>query len=245
MTIDLLSPYAKYRVFLCFLCKSFALIFNHEKAHRISKFSIKPFRTNSFRYLSVFLLNLKLTIMFNWKYIFCFHGPFFEEHWYALQAVVRTFPCFFFGYFRKCLARSEKLVYDNYGLWLGKPSPGKKLFQIWTCNLIGGWILLWGVQCTRTITLAIWLAPLAYGQQAYVMACCLSCVSASVRALTFSLNIFSKTTYWILMKFHRNVPGMVLFRISWKNLIPSKTLVAMATKLNFFWNLWKSSYQKP
>ena len=38
---------------------------------------------------------------------------------------------------------------------------------------------------------------------------------ASVRALTFSLNIFfSETTYQILMKFHRNVPAMVLFRIS-------------------------------
>ena len=37
----------------------------------------------------------------------------------------------------------------------------------------------------------------------------------SVRALTFSLNIFfSETTYWILMKFHKNVPAMVLFRIS-------------------------------
>ena len=56
-------------------------------------------------------------------------------------------------------------------------------------------------------------------------------VHASLHALTFYLNIFfSETTYWILMKFHRNVPAMVFFRISWKNLIPSKTLVAMATK---------------
>ena len=40
-------------------------------------------------------------------------------------------------------------------------------------------------------------------------------VRPSVRALTFSLNIFfSETTYWILIKFHRNVPAMVLFRIS-------------------------------
>ena len=38
---------------------------------------------------------------------------------------------------------------------------------------------------------------------------------ASVRPLTFSLNIFfSETTYRILMKFYRNVPAMVLFRIS-------------------------------
>ena len=57
--------------FLGFRCKSFAnrdysaLIFNYEKAHQISKFSIKPFRTISIGYLSVFLLNLKLTIMFN------------------------------------------------------------------------------------------------------------------------------------------------------------------------------------
>ena len=71
------------------------------------------------------------------------------------------------------------------------------------------------------------LAPLALGQQAYVMARCPSCVCPSIRALTFSLNIFfSETTCRILMKFHRNVPAMVLF-----NLIPSKTLVAMATKL--------------
>ena len=53
---------------------------------------------------------------------------------------------------------------------------------------------------------------------------------ASVRALTFSLNI-SETTYRILMKFHRNVPAMVFFRTFLKNLIPSKTVVAMATKL--------------
>ena len=59
------------------------------------------------------------------------------------------------------------------------------------------------------------LTPLALGQRAYVMVCCPSCVRPSVCALTFSLNIFfSKTTYRILMKFHRNVPAMVLFRIS-------------------------------
>ena len=42
------------------------------------------------------------------------------------------------------------------------------------------------------------------------------CVRPSVCALTFSLNIFSETTYRILMKFHRNVPAIVLivlFRI--------------------------------
>ena len=35
-----------------------------------------------------------------------------------------------------------------------------------------------------------------------------------LHALTFSLNVcFSETTSWILMKFHRNVPAMVLFGI--------------------------------
>ena len=70
-------------------------------------------------------------------------------------------------------------------------------------------------------------APLAVGQRAYVMVRCPSWV----RPLTFSLNIFSETSDRILMKFHRNVPAIVLFRISRKNLIQSKTLVAMATKL--------------
>ena len=37
---------------------------------------------------------------------------------------------------------------------------------------------------------------------------------ASVRALTFILNIFFfETTYSILMKIHKNVPAVVLFRI--------------------------------
>ena len=48
----------------------------------------------------------------------------------------------------------------------------------------------------------------------YVIVCCPSCVRLSVHALTVSLNIFSETTDRILMKFHRNVPAMVLFRIS-------------------------------
>ena len=62
---------------------------------------------------------------------------------------------------------------------------------------------------------ARFLAPLAVGQRAYVMVRCPSCVRLSVHALTFSLNIFfAETTYRILMKFHRNVPTMVLFRIS-------------------------------
>ena len=47
-------------------------------------------------------------------------------------------------------------------------------------------------------------------------------VHPSARTLTFSLNI-SEATYRILMKFHRNVPGIVLFRIYGKNLNSSKT----------------------
>ena len=47
---------------------------------------------------------------------------------------------------------------------------------------------------------------------------------------TISLNIFSsQTTGPIKIKLGRNVPWEVLF----KNLISSKPLVAMATKLNF------------
>ena len=46
------------------------------------------------------------------------------------------------------------------------------------------------------------------------LACVRLSVPPSVSALTFSLNIFfSETTYRILMKFYRNVPAMVLFRI--------------------------------
>ena len=97
------------------------------------------------------------------------------------------------------------------------------------------------------------LAALAEGQQAYVMARCLSCVRPctrpSVRALTFISNIFfSETTHPILMKLHRNDPAMVLFRIPGKNFIPSKTLVAMATKLKnieFFFKIFFSEIIRP
>ena len=73
--------------------------------------------------------------------------------------------------------------------------------------------------CSKNIYCISFLAPLAVGQQAYVIARCPSCirpfVCLSVRALTFSLNIFSsETSYWILMKFHRNDPAIVHFRIS-------------------------------
>ena len=62
----------------------------------------------------------------------------------------------------------------------------------------------------KTFFFCLFLAPLAVGQRAHVIVRC-----ASVRALTFPLNIFfTETIYRILMKFHRNVPTMVLFRIS-------------------------------
>ena len=86
-------------------------------------------------------------------------------------------------------------------------------------------ILLIGYICNERLGSNSFLVPLAIGQQAYVMVHCESvrlairlCVwlssCASVLALTFSLNIFSETIYQILMKFHRNVPVMILFRIS-------------------------------
>ena len=75
-------------------------------------------------------------------------------------------------------------------------------------------------------------ASLCHGLLSSVCACVRPSGRPSVCALTFSWNIFfSETTDQILMKFHRNVPAIVFFRISWKNLIPSKTLVGIATKL--------------
>ena len=54
---------------------------------------------------------------------------------------------------------------------------------------------------------------------------------------TISLNIFSSQTAGpIWTKLGRNVPWEVLFKSCSQNLIPSKTLVAMATKLNFLSN---------
>ena len=74
-------------------------------------------------------------------------------------------------------------------------------------------------QTRKTSKTDLFLDPLAVGQRAYVMVRCPSCVRPSVRlsvrALTFSLNIFfSETTYRDLMKFNRKVPAMVLVRIS-------------------------------
>ena len=55
------------------------------------------------------------------------------------------------------------------------------------------------------------LAPLAVGQRAYFMVRCPSCVRLSVRAFTFSLNIFLSETTNRILKFHRNVLALVLF----------------------------------
>ena len=68
------------------------------------------------------------------------------------------------------------------------------------------------------------------------------CPSSVVRraSSTISLNIFSSQTAGpIWTKLGRNVPWEVLFKICSQNLIPSKTLVAMATKLNFLSNSLK------
>ena len=63
--------------------------------------------------------------------------------------------------------------------------------------------------------------------------CLFICLSFLV--LTFILNVFfSETTRPVSMKFYRNDHTMVLFKISWKNLISSKTLVAMAKNLKIF-----------
>ena len=57
-----------------------------------------------------------------------------------------------------------------------------------------------------------------------------------------SLNISSSyTTGPIWTKLDWNVPWEVLFESSFQNLIPSKTLVAMATKWNFLSNSLKIS----
>ena len=55
---------------------------------------------------------------------------------------------------------------------------------------------------------------------------------------TISFNI-SQTAWPIWTKLGRNVPEEVFFKRCSQNLIPSKTLVAMATKLNFLSNSLK------
>ena len=82
-------------------------------------------------------------------------------------------------------------------------------------------VLLYIIYHIKLLPAVYWssfLSPLAVGQRTYVMVRCLSLHASvrrlCVRALIFSLNVFfSETTYRILMKFHRNVPAMVLFRI--------------------------------
>ena len=71
-----------------------------------------------------------------------------------------------------------------------------------TCYIETAWL----AAIQGTIELFMFLAPLAIGQPAYVMARCPSsvrpCVRPCVRPLTFSLNIFfSETTYRILINF--------------------------------------------
>ena len=57
------------------------------------------------------------------------------------------------------------------------------------------------IKCCNSQLVLLFLAPLAVGQQAYVLVCCPSCIRPSVCVLTFSLNIFfSETAYLILMK---------------------------------------------
>ena len=61
--------------------------------------------------------------------------------------------------------------------------------------------------------LPAFLAPLAVGLWAYVMSH-QSAVCPSARpSFCVCVNIFSETSYPILMEFHKNVPAMVLFRI--------------------------------
>ena len=114
--------------------------------------------------------------------------------------------------------------YASYGyeiLWVGRSHQG-------------------GVQCTGTITLACLIFELL-PFLAHLSTTCSGgaivtghhpvSVRPSVRPLTISLKIFSsKTRRPILIKLGRNVPWVKLYKNCKKNLIPTKTLVAMATK---------------
>ena len=61
------------------------------------------------------------------------------------------------------------------------------------------------------------------------------------RALsTISFKTYSQTTGSNWTKLGRNVPFKVLFKNCSQNLIPSKTLVAMATKWDFFKQFFKN-----
>ena len=72
---------------------------------------------------------------------------------------------------------------------------------------------------------------IATGQQAYVMALCTSCDSVHLSVHATHI-LFSETSHPIFKKLHRNDPVLVLFEIPLGNFIPSKSLVAMATKLS-------------
>ena len=88
---------------------------------------------------------------------------------------------------------------------------------------------------------AQFLARLAIGQRAYVMVRCPSCIRPCV------IFFFKHLLLWNYLsdfdEISQKFSAMVLFRISWKNLIPSKTVVAMATKLkkNYLMGLYHVS----
>ena len=74
-------------------------------------------------------------------------------------------------------------------------------------------------------------AGLCHGQVSFLC----SCVSPCMCELLFQTS--SETTHAIFMKLHKNDPVMVFFRISGKNFILSKNLIAMAKKKKIRENL--------
>ena len=89
----------------------------------------------------------------------------------------------------------------------------------------------------------LWLALVAEVQGGLCHCPGVWCIRLCIRVFI----CFFENTHQILMKFHRNYPAMVLLRICWKNLIPSKIVVAIATKvskLKNIGNLLKSSCLK-
>ena len=121
---------------------------------------------------------------------------------------------------------SIRLVYHYLFLYIGNNS----LYKIYISNS--------NDSLTRYILTIIFLAHLnttcSIGALMVVM-----CPSSVMRhaSSTISLNIFSQTAGPIWTKLGRNVPWEFLFKICSHNLILSKTVVALATKLNFLSNL--------
>ena len=100
------------------------------------------------------------------------------------------------------------------------------------------------------------LAPLAVGQRAYVMVCCLSCVCESIRLCVRRLCVnffFKQLLLWnYLSDFdqisqkcfcHGPLQNFLKEFDSFKN--SGKLWLPWQQNLNIFWNLWKSSCQKP